>query len=209
MRSVVYSVCTGTARLPPPASTDAYPHLLFTDQPGVQVTGWDVRVIPKTDMAVKLSRRYKIKFFEAVPDFDESIYVDTKLRLKNVDALFEYGRARGHIVAMRHAYRICVYDELRAIMKMKKAPVNMCTAQLNRYMMARVPAKAGLWACGIIYRRHTPEAEAFSRHWWNEFKIWPYRDQPSFAVASYALRKQPGTFPGHHRTRTLWKVVCT
>ena len=209
MRRVVYSVCTGTSQLPAPPVVTEYPHLLFTDQQDVQVPGWITREIHGCATPVYMSREYKIKFFEVVPEFDESIYVDTKLQLKNPAALFAYGQSHEHVVAMRHAYRTCVYEELRAIADLHKAPSDLCAAQSAKYTAEKIPEKSGMWACGIVYRRNTPEAVEFSRRWWDEFSGWPYRDQPAFAVAAYASAERPGTFPGNHKANKLWRVVCT
>jgi hypothetical protein len=70
--------------------------------------------------------------------------------------------------------------------------------QADAYSLAGHPERWGLWATGVIARRHTDAVRELGVRWLHETERWSFQDQIS---QPYALREtglRPQAFPGSH-----------
>jgi hypothetical protein len=61
--------------------------------------------------------------------------------------------------------------------------MDVVRAQVTRWKHAGAPE--GLWAAGMILRRHTEDIAAFNRIWWDEFQRGSTRDQLALPLARH------------------------
>jgi len=130
-------------------------------------------------------------------DCEYSIYCDANFTLKaqpcqiiaeNLWDGFDWA-------AHRHPCRDCIYAEADVILNHptmegwrnqnpKRAPV--IQAEIERYRQQDFPFGAGLWANGMIVRRHTAAVARLNERWWKLYSEGGERDQLSFPVARCA-----------------------
>lgn len=129
------------------------------------------------------SRIYKIMphlFF----DTDYSIWIDGNFRLKMpaqkvVDAFLK----DKDIAVWKHPDRDCVYAEAEACFRQNKDTSEVLGEQIAAYKKRGIPTHGGLYAAGIIIRRHTERINKLNEKWWAEYSRYSKRDQISFPVA--------------------------
>jgi hypothetical protein len=68
-----------------------------------------------------------------------------------------------------------------------------------------MPAGFGLWAGGMIARRHSEDIREMGERWTNEIHQWSFQDQISEPYVLWSLGLRPVTLPGDH-TRNSWVV---
>lgn len=206
-RKVVYTCLTGGYdNVAPlffkPADCD---FLLFTDDPGLKVDGWET-VLMDSNWAKNnflLSRMPKLLPHRFLQDYDYSIYIDGNYEIiGDITELFEYlsGKALG---LFRHASgTFCIKDEAKRIIKVGKANAVDIEKQMNAYFEEGFPENQGLFECGVIIRKHNQhEVMETMETWWSELKKYPYRDQMSFPYAIWKNGQDFKIISG-----TLWKT---
>jgi hypothetical protein len=89
-----------------------------------------------------------------------------------------------------HPDRDCIYDEARVCKDLLLDDPKRIDAHMKRYRMAGYPENYGLFATGIIARRHNrPNVRSMCEFWWKEYRIGSRRDQLSLNYAIW--RSQP------------------
>jgi hypothetical protein len=91
--------------------------------------------------------------------------------------------------------RRCIYQEAEYCKNMPKYKDVDIQGQVDAYRQQGYPELNGLWACGLVVRRHTPKVEEFNKLWWEHNLKYTYQDQLSFPVV---LRETGVNF------KTLW-----
>lgn len=122
-------------------------------------------------------------------DADTSIWIDASFRIKSRDMASEL-MARAHPIAQfLHPDRDCVYDEAATSATLERYKSLPIVAQLASYA-GEHPRHWGLWAAGVIARKHTTEVKAMGRAWLDECHHWGIQDQISQAPCLnwYGLR---------------------
>jgi hypothetical protein len=87
--------------------------------------------------------------------------------------------------AHRHPARDCVYKEAEILVKEKIGTTSLVEAEIERYRGFEYPACNGLWANGLIIRRHTEAVRLLNEDWWELYMRGCERDQLSFPVARH------------------------
>lgn len=184
-------------------------YFLFTDNPKRKVPGWNTVVIDsQCEEPRQLSRIPKIRVFDFLPEFDEVIYTDTKEYFVDpVRAFMDSRRLKRDLIVPQHDRRNCVYAELDVVAAGHKIPAIAHTDLTSRYRHMGILPHSGLWACCLIYRRNTPEVVRFCARWWEEYSLYPYRDQPAFVAAVHATKIRLGAYPYKYTAVPWWKRV--
>lgn len=140
--------------------------------------------------SVRNQRWHKINAHNLLKEYDHSLYIDANIEIKNITIFEEIEKKIKQNIAIslpRHPWRDCIYDELIANVGIKKDNPDIMTKQIKKMRAEGFPEHYGLWANGIIYRKHNePGIIKLLDDWWVMVKKYSKRDQLSF---SYCLWK--------------------
>lgn len=102
------------------------------------------------------------------------------------------------IAQFQHPWRDCLFAEARESAGLAKYGGEPVLEQAESYRAAGHPEGWGLWATGVIARRHTEAVRRMGWLWLAETYRWSFQDQISqpFALREKGLR--PTAFPGSH-----------
>ena len=97
-----------------------------------------------------------------------------------------------------HPWRDCLFAEAKESAGLAKYAGEPVLEQADAYSLAGHPESWGLWATGVIARRHTEAVCELGARWLEETYRWSFQDQISqpFALRETALR--PAPLPGSH-----------
>ncbi len=91
------------------------------------------------------------------------------------------------IAAHKHpATRSCLYEEAALCIEANIGDKGELSRQMITYELRGHPKKTGLWACGMLVRKHTAAVAEFNEAWWKAYQEGSSRDQIAFP---YALRQ--------------------
>lgn len=99
-----------------------------------------------------------------------------------------------------HPWRDCIYEEgdfSRTLGKYRDEGATI-HAQLREYDSIGHPRKWGLWATGVIARKHTEEIDLMGHQWLREIRRHSFQDQLSEPVALRFCDLRPTPLPGDH-----------
>ena len=186
MKIVVYTcILNGFDNLHPPlleALRDSEArYICFTDNPHApSVPPWEYRpaYIPFDNMG-RNSRIPKILphlFFDA----DYSIWHDGcfALKMRPEDIVGSLGAHE--IAAHRHPARKCLFEEAELCIAEKIGDAGEISRQAKLYELLGHPKGSGLWANGLIVRKHSAAINDFNEGWWLAYRDGCSRDQISF-----------------------------
>ncbi len=164
-------------------------YVCFTDARPAQSTGWEVRPLPRVFGDPVLENRFaKMHPHLLFPEHECSVYIDGSITPKQgVRALAEDALRDHDFALFSHPFRHCVYDEAAECAAIGHGWYGEFARQALRYRDEGMPARAGLFECNILFRRHhVPAVVALMQAWWDEFTHGVRRDQLSLP---YVLRK--------------------
>lgn len=183
------SILDGFDNLRPPAApaNDCVRYICYTNVPNLpRVYPWEYRPIyAGTGNAARDSRIPKILPHLMLPtDAEYSIWHDGNFQLvHDPQTMIESLLAQHDWASHRHPGRHCVYAEGQLLLDEKIGTPDLVRAELERYRTSGHPVSAGLWANGLIVRRHSPAVQALNEEWWKLYLAGAERDQLSFPVA--------------------------
>ncbi len=166
---------------------------------------WKVRYVCFTDAARPASTRYEIKAPQwehenprrtarwhkinshlLFPDADFTIWHDGSHQFI-VDpvkvALYLAGEQFG---AFKHPDRKCVYEELKACIRLRKDDALLMTKQVESYRLLGYPKDHGLYETALVARTNSQEVKILNERWWSYLVRGSYRDQLSINYAMYS-----------------------
>lgn len=183
-KKVIYTCVTGgyDALMDPKAVSAGFDYVCYTDDSALTSTIWTVKMIPDSlsGLTNQLKNRYiKMHPHEFFKDYDLSIYVDSNVELKkDVNELLAAKCNDGDVFFYKHPSRKCIYDEMDAVLRIKKDKPENVNPQREKYKKEGYPEKNGLSQNNIIIRRHnTDNCKKLMDAWWNELLNGSYRDQ--------------------------------
>ena len=192
--------------------------LCFTDRPIEPCPPWEIQpaycplpyapvdmsgasVPPPPPNASRCSRLPKI-----LPNLhfaaDYSIWHDANFVLRADPATMIAAYLKHADIAMfAHPCRSTVAEEVKVLLAEKigkrEEVLNQQTAWLH------MGAPCGLWAGGLIIRRHTKAVAAFNEVWWKHFKGGSTRDQLALPMAVHETGMKIETIPGNIQASAL------
>jgi hypothetical protein len=184
--------------LEPSYSAWGVPLFCFTDLRFRGRSMWQMVHVDLGDLPrAKRNRKVKIWWPPAFKGYRYSLYLDSTVELR-VDPreLIQFLDPGSDICVFRHPHRDCLYEEARAVKRLRKAAPRLVDLQVAAYRERGVPPHSGLWACTVILRRHTSFMRDFCRRWWEEVRRFSHRDQISFPVVVQETGAKVSTFPG-------------
>ncbi len=88
------------------------------------------------------------------------------------------------IAAHKHpSVRTCLYEEAALCIESNIGDKGELGRQALTYELRGHPKKTGLWACGMLVRKHTAAVAEFNEAWWKHYSEGSARDQISFPFA--------------------------
>ncbi len=156
---------------------------------------WTNLVIQK-----KTTPRLDSKFPKFRPDLfttcDYSVWVDASMRDENnwLRQAVEKKLLSHDLVFFRHPQRDNVLEELIASLDLDKYLDQPIIDQVHSYQVQGFKDDLGLWAGGVIARKHTQENIDFGDAWLVENNKWSIQDQLSLPFVIWKLRLVPGVF---------------
>lgn len=117
-------------------------------------------------------------------DTEYSLYIDGNMQLLTTPEDLVKKYLKDHDIALfKHPSRDCAYKELLTIKAMGIDDPKDVEEQYDYYMKDTYAKEKGLFECGFILRRHTPQIRALNNEWWAQYCRFGKRDQPSFVYA--------------------------
>lgn len=168
-------------------------YFIFTDQFVPQKSGW----IPKDARFPKeivhapdnMKNRYcKMNAHLLFPEYEYSIYLDSKIELK-YDIFPLIGKLGEYSIGMYyHSHRDCIYKECNAVIECKKADRRE-VIEWEKYLRTQgFPEHFGLTENCVIVRKHNDcTCVEIMENWWTVFQNGVKRDQLSLMYILWKL----------------------
>lgn len=176
---------------------DRFDYILFTDDLSQKKIGiWEVRPIPYQDEnLVRLSRYPKLLPTKVLPEYEASLYIDGTLQIATsfvYERFVELYDKKVEWAGIKHYYRNCLYEEMRAIVGAFGKGVHDydCIEWYAKIKNEGFPAEYGLYENNVIYRKHNTNIERIGNEWWISMQHYCKRDQFSLM---YLFWKYPIT----------------
>jgi hypothetical protein len=160
--------------------------------------GWTLVCEPRPGMHPnRAAKRPKFQPWEYT-SAAASIWVDASFRVVSDRFATEALALADPIAQFVHPWRDCLYDEAAESLTKEKYRGEPIAEQAACYRARGHPEHWGLWACGVIARRHTDAIRQLGAAWAHEVNEWSLQDQISqpFVLREAGLR--PTGFPGQH-----------
>lgn len=172
--------------------------VLVTDHEPTAPLGWRVVIEPQPD--VPPNRAAKSPKFEPwkYTDAPASIWIDASFRVTSADFAAEALAFAKPIAQFTHPWRDCLFAEAVEIAALGKDPEGVAAWQTKRYREAGHPVGWGLWASGVIARRHTAAVKRMGTAWAHEVGSGSVRDQVSQPFVLRESKLRPASLPGTH-----------
>jgi len=195
MKRVIYTVLTGNSdqySLKEPTFVSAsWDYVCFSDRENLTSNTWHIRKLENDESLTptKLSRKPKILNDRYLPDYDLSIYLDSKFTIRfNLDVFLKRYMDDGYsICVMSHPKRNDIYEEFRHCIRRGIGEKKKLQQQRLFYeAQGLAPNKFSLTAGGIIIRRHHDKYQRKAMEFWfDQLRRWSSRDQLSFTFMRY------------------------
>lgn len=131
-------------------------------------------------------------------DAPASIWVDASFRVTSTEFAATAIKQAQPIAQFTHPWRDCLFAEAEASLPLSKYKGEPIGEQADYYRARCHPEHWGLWAAGVIGRRHTTEVRELGVAWTHEVNVWSFQDQVSEPYALREVGLRPTAFPGSH-----------
>jgi glycosyltransferase involved in cell wall biosynthesis len=180
--------------------TKGFEFRCYTDRK-IESKTWKIIEAPEEHGSPRMAAKWW-KMFPPISDLgDVSIWIDASITVTDVHEMVRVCKAAisEHDVAFfKHPERTNVFDEAIASLQMPNKYGGLpLIAQVESYREEGLPQDSGLWAGGVIVRRHSLKRINFEDDWWEECKKWSYQDQLSLPYVLWKHDVQPGVIPGN------------
>ena len=182
----------------PPGFDDC---VLVTDQRvhgSFRPRGWRVVVLPRPGTSPRLAAKMPKCRPDWFTECESSVWVDGSFRILG-DGLARVAQeqlAGAPLVVAEHPYgRQCLYDEATFCALTVKSAREPVMDQAEHYLSSGMPRNWGLWALGLIARRHEDHVAELGHSWLRELEQWSDRDQISLPFLLWQRRWRPEVWP--------------
>jgi GT2 family glycosyltransferase len=186
-------------------------YYIITDNPNLKVPGWETIVpnFPRHDLNARLRAKYFKMFPWEIPQLDAAsitVYIDASIQVES-EHFIDYciRNLTADMLLYKHPQRTCIYDEAKASMDLLKYKTEPIKQQIESYKPF-FPSKQGLYACGVMIRKHTDIVKKVMFDWWWENIKYSYQDQLSFPVVCKLNDFKPATFAENQYKNEYFKV---
>jgi hypothetical protein len=157
-------------------------YVCLSDRAQPSDRGWELRPLPASAPDPASANRFaKMHPHLLFPDHAVSVYVDGNIRLKPGVRAWTEQALQAHDFALHaHPFRDCIYDEAVECALIGHDWVWRYQRQMARYRREGLPARAGMFECNVLARRHGAAAvQALMKDWHAAYTHGVKRDQLS------------------------------
>ena len=196
--AVISSIMGGYDSVPPVPRgfSDA---VLVSDVP--IISDWR-NVVLQTGLPPRLAAKIPKFRPDLFTDLNVSVWMDATVKSDNgwlSQSATKYLQ-ESNFCLFKHPERDSVSEEVSVSETMQKYSGFPLSRQLLEYKKQGFLDNVGLFACGVIARRHVPEVRAFGDAWFLENARWSIQDQLSFPFLVWSLGLSTSVFE-----EDLWK----
>lgn len=200
--AIVSSVYGGYDTLQPtlPQEGLSVDWVFVTDMLPENAYDWRVVLEPKPHLHPnRAAKRAKLVPWEYT-DAPMSVWIDGNFRVQSTTFAREALAFAHPIAQFNHPWRQCLFHEAICTMAVGKYAdqVPIIEAQSEHYRDMGHPDEWGLWATGVIARRHTKEVVDLGWQWLAEVHTWSIQDQVSQPYVLNRIGLRPELFPGDY-----------
>ena len=167
--------------------------VLVTDDRDIVTEGWRVHYEPRDEAPRLAAKRPKMMPW-LFTDCDAAVWLDASFEVNS--GFGPWARAhleRDDFVVWTHPEgRIDIRQEGAVSMQLEKYKGSRIPGQVDSYAADGLPESWGLFACGTVGWRFTPEAKALGVRWFAEQSAWSIQDQISLPYLLWATGKSFG-----------------
>lgn len=180
---------------------------LVTDNPDIDVPGWNVHLVDGDHRHPRLAAKApKLQPWRYTDGDGPWIWIDGAFEVMSATFAAEaIAATNGNLIGQwRHPWRDCIYEEARVVHGLRGGKYDGYPAleQADHYRQLGHPVNWGLWATGLIV--YTEPLDDLAERWWDEMNRWGYQDQISQPVVLRELGLRPTDLPGGlHRSPWL------
>jgi hypothetical protein len=194
MRNVIYTAVMGRIndKIQIPTRSTKWDYVCFTDRKGWGGRGWDIRppVWAHPTNQRRTARYHKTLSHQLFPDAEIVIWVDGCLTPSSGPEQLVRALKDNDLATFKHCERSCVYQELRACLRLKKDKPDLMRTQVERYRKEGYPPNNGLAETTCVVRRQTDQIKLLNEAWWAEITRGSQRDQLSLDYLCWKLGVQ-------------------
>ena len=163
-----------------------------------QAAGWTIVHDPQPGAHPnRAAKRPKFRPWEYT-DAPASIWIDASFRVVSGRFAAEVLALDEPIAQFAHPWRDCLFDEAAESALLPKYAGEPVIEQGAYYRARGHPEHWGLWAAGVIARRHTGGVRELGTAWAHEVNVWSFQDQVSQPYALRSVGLRPVGLPGTH-----------
>lgn len=172
--------------------------ICVTDDPDIEADGWTVVYEPQPGVHPnRAAKRPKFLPWEYTVA-DASVWIDASFRVASDRFVVDALSLADPIAQFVHPWRDCIYDEMTASIGLRKYFGEPIEAQVEQYRSSGHPEHWGLWATGVIARRHTDRVRTLGLQWLSQVNAWSFQDQISHPRVLREAGLRPSPLPGTH-----------
>lgn len=199
--SAVYGAYDTLKPVPEQRSGAGVDWVLITDDASLRsgTLGWRVVYEPRPGVhpnrAAKAPKMRPWEYTQA----PASVWLDASFRVTSPDFATGALALADPIAQFVHPWRDCVYTEAAASAGIPKYAGEDFPSQTREYRLSGHPEHWGLWATGVIARRHDdPRVRDLAERWSGMIDRYTFQDQVSQPVALREAGLRPASLPGTH-----------
>lgn len=185
-KKLIYSVVTNQYdSIKPIGEKYGFDFWLFTDQENLEVAGWEIKLLPKSDNPIKQQRLIKINSIENTPEYDLTLYMDGNMEIIENPQLFLDRFYTGGFLTCMHPKRSTIKEEGKEILRKKKDLPENVEKALSFALELGYQDDLGLFETMVVVRDKSPEVAKLEKKWTEIFNRNSHRDQLSLPLASF------------------------
>lgn len=174
--------------------------ICFTDNKDLTSSSWKIVKIDTLKLdPPRESRRYKILPHLYLSDYEESIYIDNKVKLlQDPEFIFDtyLPNSSYDFVCFKHPRRDCLYAEAERVIILDYDDERRVREQIAAYKRAGYPEGNGLISGCFLLRRHgATKVRQCMEEWFENVLGYSKRDQISFNFVAWRQNLQFTTLP--------------
>lgn len=129
-----------------------------------------------------------------------SIWIDGAYRVTSPVFAMQVVSLATPIAQFLHPWRDCLYAEAVESMRLSRYDDQheVIGEQAAEYELIGHPPNWGLWATGVIVRKHTADIRVMGEQWLSEIRRHSYQDQVSEPLVLRMCDLRPQALPGDH-----------
>jgi hypothetical protein len=214
---VVYTALVGEYEAlneQPIAERSAVPFVCFTDSPSLTSSSWKIEriIAPMPSDPIRSARRLKIMGHPLLNDYDESLWIDNSVVLRETpETILEAWLDGADLVSPLHGFRSKLIDEFGAVVESGFDDSSRVFEQLRHYLDERphILEEQPLFTA-LLARRSTDAVRDASEDWFADVLRYSRRDQLSLLAAldrSPDLRWRAVALDPYESPIHTWPVV--